>query len=353
MGVFAQHAPTYADAGLAVFPVDTQAKRPSVRGWQRSELRATREWISRFGDADGLGVCMGERTRLVEADVDLVGDAALAAALERFGETPVTIQTANGKHKLWFRHAGEGRRIRPIAGLPIDILGAGFTIAPPSFRPDLGRSYGFLTGGLADLDRLPTIRAGALDVGCQRAAEAVREGERNTVLWRWCMVEARFCDDVDALIDCAQTWAAAMAAPLDTGEVTRTARSAWQYEVRGRNFVGLHCPQVDAGDVQMDDLRDVPDAFFLLHLFRRYHRNKRSFHIKPDAMSLARNPPWGRRRIERARDVLIARGHVEVLRAPNAPARTPGLYRLRPTTVKTTDYHLHPFPLPLGAGGRT
>ena len=97
----------------------------------------------------------------------------------------------------------------------------------------------------------------------------------------------------------------------------------------------------------MDDLNDETDAFWLLHLFRRYHRNKPSFHIKPDAMSLARNPPWGRRRIERARDVLVERGYVEVVKSPSALARSPGLYRLRPTTAETTDYHYTPSPPPL------
>ena len=172
MGVFAQFAPVYADAGLPTFPVDTRAKRPTVRNWRRSGLTATRAWLEKFDDADGLGLCMGERSRIVEVDVDMVGDAALGAALERFGDTPITIRTASGKSKAWYRHNGETRRIRPIEGLPVDILGDGFTIAPPSHRSDLGRSYAFLTGSLSDLDHLPPIRADALDTSCRRAAEA-------------------------------------------------------------------------------------------------------------------------------------------------------------------------------------
>ena len=344
MGVFAQHAPDYVAAGLPVFPVDTRRKKPAVSNWQRSGVPATREWIDRHGDADGLGLCMGARTRLVEVDVDLVGDAALAAARERFGDTPVTIRTASGKGKLWYRHNGEGRRIRTPGGLPIDILGAGFTVAPPSYRPDLGRSYGFATGSLDDLDRLPTIRAGALDTGSNRAAETVREGERNNVLFRVCMVEARACDDVAALIDCAQTWASAMPVPLDPHEVERTARSAWRYEDAGRNFVGLRCPQVTHGDRAMDDLRDEPDAFFLLHLFKRYHANKSSFLIVPAAMSRAGNPPWHVTRIRRARDVLIERGHVAELEAPDARKRRSGLYRL--TRSESVHNHYTPSPPP-------
>lgn len=349
MGVFAQHAPDYVAAGLPVFPVDTRRKKPAVRNWQQSGMSATRDWIGRHGDADGLGLCMGARTRLVEVDVDFVGDAALAAARERFGDTPVTIRTASGKGKLWYRHNGEGRRIRTPGGLPIDILGAGFTVAPPSYRPDLGRSYGFLTGSLADLDGLPTIRADALDVHSGRAAETVREGERNRALFLWCMAQARFCDDADALIDCAQTWASAMPVPLDPGEVTRTARSAWRYEVEGRNIVGLKRPQLIVRDKVMDDLMREPDAYLLLDLFRRYHSNRPSFTIAPTAMSRAGIPPWHRSRIERARDVLVDLGHVAELEPPDADKRRPGLYRL--TMPESGNNHYTPFPLPSGLEG--
>ncbi len=284
MGVFSEFAPVYADAGLATFPVDTRAKRPAVKNWRRSGLPATRAWIEKFGDADGLGLCMGARSRIVEVDIDMAGDAALGAALVRFGDTPVTIRTASGKSKAWYRHCGEKRCTRPCDGLAIDVLGAGYTIAPPSYRPDLGRAYEFLTGSLDDLDRLPAMRADALDTSCQRAAEAVREGERNRALFLWCMAEVRHCDDEDQLIDAAQTWASAMPAPLSIREIEQTARSAWGYEIGGRNFVGLRRPQITQKDKAMDDLSNAPDAFWLLNLFERYHRNKRAFAIAPAAM---------------------------------------------------------------------
>ena len=134
MGVFAQHAPVYAEAGLPTFPVDPRTKKPAVKNWQHSGMRATRAWLHKFGNADGLGLCMGPRTRLVEVDVDMAGNAPLAAAQDRFGETPVVIRTASGKHKLWYRYSGEHRHIRPLPGLPVDVLGGGFTVAPPSYR---------------------------------------------------------------------------------------------------------------------------------------------------------------------------------------------------------------------------
>ena len=348
MGVFAQFAPIYADAGLATFPVDTRHKRPAVTNWQRGGLPATRAWAEKFGDADGLGLCMGERSRIVEVDIDMAGDAALGAALERFGDTPIKIRTASDKSKAWYRHSGEGRRTRPFKGLAIDILGDGYTIAPPSYRPDLGRRYEFLTGSLDDLDRLPAIRADALDASCHRVAEAVREGERNNTLFLWCMVEARHCDDVDALIDAAQTRASAMPVPLSIREIEQTARSAWGYEIGGRNIVGLRRPQITQRDKALDDLNNETDAYWLLDMLSRYHRNKKAFAIAPAAMSDAGNPPWHKTRIVRARDILIERGYLKVFAPPNARARKAGLYYL--TRSESDHNHLTPPPPFSGQG---
>lgn len=105
----------------------------------------------RLKAADGIGIVMGKPSGITEVDVDAVGDAWLSAATERFGETcPIIIATASAKAKLWYQHNGEGRHIRRTA-TPIDILGTGFTIAPPSWRDDLGADYRFIRGGLDDL----------------------------------------------------------------------------------------------------------------------------------------------------------------------------------------------------------
>lgn len=123
---------------MATFPVDTRAKKPAVSNWQRAGLRATREWIDRYGDADGLGLCMGERTLMVEVDTDIAGDTALAAALERFGETPITIRTPSGKSKAWIettaRAGASGRfpAFRSTFSAP----------ASPSSRRATGRTWG-------------------------------------------------------------------------------------------------------------------------------------------------------------------------------------------------------------------
>ena len=345
-GIYAQHADAYADAGLPVFPVDTRSKRPAVRGWQNATPRRARTWanIPNLGGADGLGIVMGKPSGLTEIDVDGVGEAWLALAVERFGETPVAIRTASGKAKLWYRHNGEGRHIRPFPGQPIDVLGNGFTIAPPSWREDLAASYLFRTGGLHDVANLPTIPSEALEAVSGHRASLALPGERNQSLWRYCMAQARHCDRLDDLVDVAQTWASAFPEPLCAAEIERCAQSAWKYEATGRNFLGLRKPQVTDGDRIMDDLIDHPEAFTLLQMFQRWHSNRASFAIAPRAMSEAGSPPWSRHRIAAARDVLLERGFIEELAAPDKLRRKSGLYRLATGYPRSGHNHYTPFP---------
>lgn len=327
-GVYARHAGDYLDAGLAVFPVDTDGKRPAVTGWQSAGQNAARAWIAKKGDCQGIGLVVGKRSRIVEVDVDAAGPAWLQLATEQFGELPVTIRTASGKAKIWYRHNGEGRSIRPFKDMPVDILGGGFTITPPSFHQGHGRAYAFMTGGLAELERLQPMRAEALAGRSFKPTHRVCTGERNTQLWRWCMAEARNCDDVEALIDAAESWTSCFDEPLPLKEIRAAAKSAWRYEVSGRNFIGRKNPQVVRSDEWMDQLSDAPDGFYLLSMFRRFHSNRGEFVIAPAAMSKAGAPPWHVSRIRRARDALLERGFLEQISAPQRGGK-PGQYRLK------------------------
>ncbi|NGM46399.1 hypothetical protein G5B31_12725 [Rhodobacter sp. SGA-6-6] len=346
MGVYDKSLSAYLAAGLPVFPVDARTKRPAVKGWQTADARRARGWASapKLAACDGIGIVMGPPSGLVEIDVDAVGEAWTAAAVDRFGETPITIRTATGKSKLWFRHNGEGRRIRPFEGLPVDVLGAGFTIAPPSWREDLGAAYVFERGGLDDLHRLPCLRAESFE----RAPAGVHVGERNNALWRYCMTQARHCDDVEALIDVAATWNEAFPDPLASPEAEACARSAWGYQVQGRNFLGLRKPAVTEADRIMDALIDAPDALVLFQMFRRWHRGRPSFAIAPTAMSAAGSPPWHRTRIQAARDVLLGRGFIIEVQAP-IRGRRAGQYRFGQMADSGKDHNTPP---PLHEGER-
>ncbi len=291
---------------------------------------------------------MGQSSGVTEIDVDGVGEAWLALAVKQFGETPVVIRTASGKAKLWYRHNGEGRHIRPIQGQPIDVLGNGFTIAPPSWREDLAASYEFLSGSIDDVANLPTIPSAALEAVCGGVSGSVAAGERNDRLFRYCMSQARHCDDVAGLIDVAQTWASGFPTPLSASEIDRCAKSAWGYETKGRNYLGLRKPQITEGDRIMDELIDQPEALTLYQVFLRWHSNRPSFAIAPRAMSEAGSPPWSRHKIAHARDVLLARGFIEELEAPEKGRKKSGRYRLSDKMPKSGNNHYTPFPPLIG-----
>ena len=143
-----------------------------------------------------------------------------------------------------FRYNGEGRLIRPLSDLPIDVLGGGYAVAPPSIGRY--RRYEFLRGGLDDFASLPFARVPkyamrmANRVGdTPTPLRALKQDHRNDQLFRVLLRHTKACDGYDPLFDVAITLNADMFdPPLDTAEIAKIVASAWQYEVDGRNWVG-------------------------------------------------------------------------------------------------------------------
>jgi Bifunctional DNA primase/polymerase, N-terminal len=127
----------------------------------------------------------GSRSRIASLDIDCENERVLADALSRHGKTPIIVRTGSGNYLAWYRHNGERRQIRPWPELPIDMLGGGFIVAPPS-QVTKGQ-YQFIEGSLDDLERLPTLRNGSSPL--QPAAPempALRQGGgRNDNCFGW------------------------------------------------------------------------------------------------------------------------------------------------------------------------
>ena len=155
-GLFASWQPRYAAHRIPTFPVDLAAKRPRVRGYLKIGSNLSAQFALRFPDVDAFGFPCGKRSRITVLDIDTTDERVLADALDRHGPTPFIVRTASGKWHGYYRHNGEGRRIRPVARVPIDILGGGYAVAPPS-RGARGQ-YEIVQGRLDDLDRLPVMR---------------------------------------------------------------------------------------------------------------------------------------------------------------------------------------------------
>jgi hypothetical protein len=226
----------YAAHGVATFPVDAN-KRPMVSRYSNFGLVASAQIASKFANAPAIGFMCGRRNGITVLDVDCKDERVLVDALDRHGKSGVVVRSGSGNFQAWYKHNNERRRIRPDRNVPIDILGAGLVVAPPS--QSAKGSYEFISGSLDDLDRLPVMRNVPVEPwDNSRLVAEVKQGQRNNKLFSVCLEAARHRDDFDALSDVARTRNGEFLPPLEDDEVMRTAASAWKYETQGRNYIG-------------------------------------------------------------------------------------------------------------------
>src|SRR5207244_539347 len=135
-------------------------------------------------------------------------------------------------------------------------------------------------GSLDDLRRLPAMRQAQPDaVAVSAGTKSLSEGQRNHALFRHALRHARHVDDEDTLLDVVRTENEHACAPrLPDTEVVRLVRSAWRYQVEGRNLVGGKV--VLASFNEIEDLASAhPDAFALLMMLRRFHNDRAEFSL--------------------------------------------------------------------------
>jgi hypothetical protein len=336
--LFAEWQPRYAEHNIAIFPV-TANKVPAIKGYLRVGLNASEQLAMRFPDNDAFGLAC-RRNRITVLDIDTPDERVLADALSRHGQTPFIVRSGSGNFQAWYRHGGETRRVRPDPDKPIDILGDGFVVAPPS-RGSKGQ-YQFLQGTLDDLDRLPRMRP--LEnpvgnrVGCASTAVsallapvpqtqlAPRDIKRNETLWRHCMKAARSCARLENLMEAAVEFNnAEFYRPLPADEVLKIVASAWGYEVEGKNFFGYGPRVVLDVDVVDDLAAEAPRAFALLGILNRHHAGSERFIL---AKGMAEKLGWSVNTMKAARDELERRGYIECLHRGGDKPNDPPVYRL-------------------------
>ena len=304
-GAFAEWQARYAEHRVATFPVEN--KRPCIRNWQKVGLRGSSQLAMKFTEADAFGFQCGKPNRITLIDVDSRDERIVGEAIKLFGESPILWRTGSGNHAMPFRYNGEKRRIRPIARLPIDVLGGGFAVAPPSMG-STGR-YEFLQGGLADLERLPVACSINVDrPETQNAtSDRIRKGERNNTQFHYALEQAPYVDDLDALIDVVRTRNTDSEPPLSDAEVLSIAASAWRYEEEGRNLVGRGRGFV-VSNADYKRLREEGgDDAALLYCDLRAQHWGRDF-VLSKAMAAAMR--WGLPRWKRAREALVKLGFI-------------------------------------------
>jgi hypothetical protein len=347
MAAFQDAASEYAAAGIVPLPID--GKRPLVKHPDRFRRRAALQIAAKpqFANA-ALGFWCGHVNRLTVVDIDSPTDAELQYALTTYGDSPVIVRTASGKHHAWYRHDGERRSIRPDKSHPIDILGGGICVAPPSVRSSGGK-YSFLRGGLADLANLPKIRSGALPVnpkGVQESsflnavptsdAATIDNGQRNDRLFKLVCALAHQAETQDALLQQSREANAALCnPPLSDAEVQGRVRSAWRYKMEGRLMVpgmesGILLPRASLSSLLA---AGETDAWALLGLFQSSHgvTPGKLFAASPAAMERSRCiGRWDRRRYRNAIRKLCDLGELEQVYSGGKGPHDPAMYRLRP-----------------------
>ena len=319
-GVFAQWQPVYAEHGVATFPVNDN-KVPAVRNYGRIGINASASLATRFGST-ALGFMCGRRSGITVLDVDTTDERVLADAIDRYGKTPIVARSGSGHFQAWYRHAGERRLIRPRRDVPIDILGGGFVVAPPS-RVAKG-SYEFIQGSLEDLENLPTLNDAPSAVPVDVPADwgPLRHGDgRNNALFRLLGRGAHNCDDFEQLLDYARTRNAELGEPMSDTEVVKISKSVWKMQREGRNRFGQFGAYVPLNLSRK--LAQTPDAYALYGVLKAENGPNNIF---PIANAMAETVIGLRRyRLANARKIIIGLGLVEEV-SPQTRHK-PALYR--------------------------
>jgi len=314
---FALWQGAYAERHIPTFPVRID-KHPAIRGYNKVGLRGSEQLALNFIDAPALGFMCGPTSMVSVGDVDSTNDNFLADFLAHHGATPIIVRTASSKFHAWYKFNGELRRIRPWPNLPIDILGRGFVVAPPS---NIKRGqYEFIQGSLYDIDRLPVMQNLEPELYVKPAQNkerrhiacpmhGMREGDgRNTKLLRTIGPIAREIyaehGTRDALFGVAMSHNSDSAEPMTVEEVTQIVGNVWKMTTEHRNWIGRH------GDRRTEVFSFITgnvDAFCLLEFLRVTNGAEATFWI---TNSLADSFGWDRRRFVSARDALIDLGYI-------------------------------------------
>ena len=294
-GAFVDLQRAYAEHHIATYPL-TQEKIPAIRGYGSVDVAGSHQLAMKFPEAMAAGFIAGHRNRLTVIDIDSPDDRLLDEMQGMFGATPLHVRTPSGGRHLYYRHGGEARRIRPLPN--VDILGAGNVVAALSVVPK-GR-YELERGSLDDLAALPPIRQEQQ----RRPAGGIPEGQRNNGLFKYCLRCAPSCDDLEALLDVARTLNMELIEPLPDIEVIKTAKSAWAYQVTGRNWVGRKARASTDREEILAMSRD-PAAAMLLMLLRVSHPLPDD-RFAVDQIKTAKLLSWDRKTLRAKIDSLIA-----------------------------------------------
>lgn len=323
MGVFAEYQPLYARHNIPTFPmqIGPDRKRPATKGYANIGIPGSCQLAMKFPEIDAFAFMAGMHTQLSVVDIDSPDDDLLRDTLRRYGETRIITRTSSGGRHLWYRHNGEGRKIRPEPQLPVDLLGGGVVIAPPSMGAR--GPYQFERGTLADLGTLrpaenviqgPWSKPAELQ---RVATHLIGVGGRSKALMDYLRKEARACDSFDDLLDVAQTFATERldlvnGHRFDESEIITTAKSVWEWTERkiaeGQYFVGTGQRLILAFDAIDKALALGADTVALYLTLQRRSNHRGELIVANDMRLTMADGEWTLVRFRKARQALLDAG---------------------------------------------
>jgi len=299
----------------------------------------------RFPDAPGIAAMAGARNRLTVIDIDEHGPAGerlLADVQRQFGNSRFIVRTGSGGFHCYHRHAGEGRKIRPDPRRPIDLIGGGPIVLPPSrgFRGN----YEIIHGHVDDLAVLDPIRSNSTpvaDLSVDLHLRSGRNGDRDGKFWPHVARQAHLVRSLEELIAIAREMNEMMAEPWSdseaNSEIMKRCKYWWDKTQKGENRYGTgRYVKTDHHLIDGLMMKD-PDAFQLLVFLQRTHWG-RDFPLSNETRDLMPlngskigQTGWKRERFTGARQRLIGYGHLIVVRPQSFRPKRPMFCRLAKT----------------------
>ena len=321
LGLFAEYQPRYASHNIPTFPLNIEdgQKKPATRNYGLVGITGSQQLALKFPDFDAFAFVAGKRSGLTVIDIDKPGDEdLLREVLAFYGDTPMITRTGSGGYHLYYRHAGEDRKIRIDPQLPVDQLGGGVVAAPPS-KGSKG-TYQLIRGKLSDLERLPFITRRAANMAQAVERQMVAAGGRNSALMTYLRSQARHVDDLSGLLDVAHTFAdqhldRTSGHPFTDDEIRNVARSVWDWTQRkigeGQYFVGTGRYVQEGHDRLKEVMALGPDALFLFMQLKMRCGGLASFQV---ANAMRHDMPggeWSLRKMQAARKALTDAGIIK------------------------------------------
>jgi hypothetical protein len=216
-------------------------------------MNASRQLVMKWGEAQGLACMAGSRNKLTVIDIDargVEGERLLADVQREAGEARFIVRTGGGGFHAYYRHNGEGRKIRLDPRRPIDLLGGGQIVLPPSRGSKA--QYEIIRGTIDDLTALTPIRTLRARARAPATPPPEEQKEsafadmgansgRNTALFDSLCREARcLAPTIDAFVDRARELNQLFGEPMTDSRVINTAKSVFRYVETGTLRTGEH-----------------------------------------------------------------------------------------------------------------